>query len=163
MLFVFLLLPLFAYTWDGTINCGNIDFRTIALEIGSKYPAEDFLVMRTQAEWQKVWDITQGRDISDGGFPVRAPEVDFSKYMLIVVFGGRQPEVVHNIQIESIRLVDNEVILDVTKSGPDDFIRDPMLNSPFHVVAVPKGLTGAKFVVKGRRVLTMPQEISLGE
>lgn len=147
-----------AYSGDG-----NVEFRTIALEIGSKYPAEDFLVMRTPAQWQQVWDICQGRDISDGGFPVRAPKVDFSKYMLIGVFGGRQPMVVHNVRIKDIRLHDNEVVVDMDKDGPDDNISHPMLNSPFHVVAVPKALTGAKFVVNGRPSLTMPQEITLGE
>ena len=158
LIILLLVMPFLVYSQDG-----NIEFRTIALEIASKYPAEDLLVMRTPAEWQKVWDVIQGRDISDGGFPARAPQVDFSKYMLIGVFGGRQPEVVHNFQIKSIRLADNEIIIETQKDGPRDFVRDPMLNSPFHVVAVPRALTGAKFVVYGRRVLTMPQEISLGE
>jgi len=153
-----MVVPFMAYSGDG-----NVEFRTIALEIGSKYPAEDFLVMRTPAQWQQVWDICQGRDISDGGFPVRAPKVDFSKYMLIGVFGGRQPMVVHNVRIKDIRLHDNEVVVDMDKDGPDDNISHPMLNSPFHVVAVPKALTGAKFVVNGRPSLTMPQEITLGE
>ena len=153
-----LALPFLAYGWDG-----NVEFRTIALEIGSKYPAEDFLVMRTQAQWQKVWDIAQGRDIADGGFPLRAPKVDFSKYMLIGVFGGRQPMVVQSVEIKNVRLEDNKVIVAIDKDGPDDNISHPMLNSPFHVVAVPKGLTGAKFVVEGRPSLTMPQEITLGE
>jgi hypothetical protein len=155
---MFLVAPFLAYSGNG-----NVDFRTIAWEVGSKYPAEDFLVMRTPAEWQQVWDICQGRDISDGGFPVRAPKVDFSKYMLIGVFGGRQPMAVHSVQIKNVYMEDNKVIIDIDKDGPQDNISYPMLNSPFHVVAVPKALTGAKFVVNGYSSLTMPQDIALGE
>ena len=158
LVLMFLALPILGYGWDG-----NIEFKTIALEIGSKYPAEDFLVMRTQPEWQKVWDIAQGRDISDGGFPVRAPQVDFSKYMLVGVFGGRQPMVVHSIEIKNIRVEDNKVIVAIDKDGPDDNISYPMLNSPFHVVAIPKVLTGAKFMIDGHPSEIMPQEMALGE
>ena len=153
-----LILPFLVYG-----NDGKIEFKTVVLEIASKYPAEDFVVMRTQAQWQKVWDITQGRDISDGGFPVRAPKVDFSKYMLIGVFGGRQPSYEHSVQIESVRLKDDKVIVDIAKDGPSGFVARPVLNSPFHVVEISKAYTGSKFIIHGHRSVTMPQEITLGE
>jgi len=139
---------------------GKVEFRTVALEIGGKYPAEGFSVIRNRQDWERVWNVCLGNNKEDGEF-VAPPQVDFSREMLVAVFGGRQPAVVHSIQIKNITFKDNEVIVEVEKEGPEDFIGKPMLNSPYHIVAISKGLTGAKFIVKGIPGEIMPQEITL--
>jgi hypothetical protein len=136
-------------------------FKTVDWDVGSSYPAEDFIVIRDQNDWQRVWSTLQGKDILDDNEFGQAPKVDFSKNMLIAAFGGRQPAAYYNIQIEKISVADDKILVNVVKNGPEDMIGRPNLTSPYHIVMIPKSSLGVKFLIKGTPSEIMPQELTL--
>ena len=89
------------------------------------------VVVRTAAEWQKLWQQHS---------PDRPmPSVDFSKEMVVGVFLGNRPTAGYGVAV--VKTIDANGVLHVQyrESAPGrDAITAQMLTFPYHVVAISK-------------------------
>ena len=89
------------------------------------------VVMRTEAEWTKLWQ----QHAPDR----KRPAVDFSKDMLVGVFMGSRPTAGYNVSIVSTFAKDGNVLVRYQESQPrPGTMAAQVLTFPYHLVAVPK-------------------------
>ena len=96
------------------------------------------VVMRTEAEWTKLWQQHS---------PDRKrPAVDFSKDMVVGVFMGSRPTAGYNVSIVSTFAKDGNVLVQYRESQPrPSAMAAQVLTFPYHLVAVPKTTGDVKF------------------
>jgi hypothetical protein len=96
------------------------------------------VVVRTEAEWTKLWQQHS---------PDRKrPAVDFSKDMVVGVFMGSRPTAGYNVSIVSTFAKDGKVLVQYRESQPrPGTIAAQILTFPYHLVAVPKTAGDVKF------------------
>jgi hypothetical protein len=89
------------------------------------------VVVRTEAEWTKLWQQHS---------PDRQrPAVDFSKDMVVGVFMGSRPTAGYNLSIVSTFAKDGNVLVQYRDSQPrPGAVAAQVLTFPYHLVAVPK-------------------------
>ena len=89
------------------------------------------VVVRTDAEWTKLWQQHS---------PDRQrPAVDFSKDMVVGVFMGSRPTAGYNVSIVSTFAKDGNVLVRYQESQPQrGAMTAQVLTFPYHLVAVPK-------------------------
>jgi hypothetical protein len=96
------------------------------------------VVLRTDAEWMKLWQQHS---------PDRQrPPVDFSKDMIVGVFMGSRSSAGYNISIVSTFVKDGNVLVRYQESTPrPGTMTAQVLTFPYHLVAVPKAAGDVKF------------------
>jgi hypothetical protein len=96
------------------------------------------VVVRTDAEWTKLWQQHS---------PDRQrPAVDFAKDMIVGVFMGSRPTAGYNISIVSTFAKDGNVLVRYQESAPrPGTMAAQVLTFPYHLVAVPKAAGDVKF------------------
>jgi len=96
------------------------------------------VVVRTDAEWTKLWQQHS---------PDRQrPTVDFAKDMIVGVFMGSRPSAGYNISIVSTFAKDGNVIVQYRESTPrPGTMTAQVLTFPYHLVAIPKATGDLKF------------------
>jgi len=89
------------------------------------------VLVRTEAEWTKLW--TQHN-------PDRPrPSVDFSKEMVVAVFMGSRPNAGFSTSIVSATAGNGALIVRYTEKMPGaGTVSAQILTFPFHLVAIPK-------------------------
>jgi hypothetical protein len=97
------------------------------------------VVVRTDAEWTKLWQQHS---------PDRQrPTVDFAKDMIVGVFMGSRPSAGYNISIVSALVKDGNVIVQYRESTPrPGTMAAQVLTFPYHLVAIPKAAGEVQFV-----------------
>jgi hypothetical protein len=134
--------PVFAGLFDVPI-----EFRSINMDVASHYPCEDFIVIKDKSDLSRV--VKACADESAIGRNISVPKIDFDKNMLIAVFGGRNTATSYSIIIDQINVIDDKVIVNVIKNGPQDAIDRPNVTGPYHMVLVPKTSLEVKFIIQG--------------
>ncbi len=96
------------------------------------------VVVRTEAEWTKLWQQHS---------PDRKrPAVDLSKDMVVGVFMGSRPTAGYNVSIVSTFAKDGSVLVQYRESQPrPGTMAAQILTFPYHLVAVPKTAGDVKF------------------
>jgi len=96
------------------------------------------VVVRTEAEWTKLWQQHS---------PDRMrPAMDFSKDMVVGVFMGSRPTAGYNVSIVSTFAKDGHVLVRFQESQPQrGAMTAQVLTFPYHLVAVPKTAGDVKF------------------
>jgi hypothetical protein len=96
------------------------------------------MVVRTDAEWTKLWQQHS---------PDRQrPTVDFSKDMIVGVFMGSRSSAGYNISIVSTFAKDGTVLVRYQESTPrPGTMTAQVLTFPYHLVAVPKAAGEVRF------------------
>ena len=95
------------------------------------------LVIRTAEQWQEVW--AKANSSSSPRAP--APDVDFSKHMVLAVFMGEKPNSGYRIDITRVVQTEKGLAVHVLES---DLTKEPntgyltALTVPFHFVVVPR-------------------------
>lgn len=106
----------------------QMSFTTLARGASSQIEEPRTAVVRTAAEWSKLW--------TEHGAMEKPPEVDFPRSMVIAVFAGTRPTAGHSVEITRIEK-DGAAGLVVTyregAPGPGEMAAQ-VLTSPFHVV-----------------------------
>lgn len=89
------------------------------------------VVVRTEAEWTKLWQQHS---------PDRKrPAVDFSKDMVVGVFMGSRPTAGYNVSIVSTFAKDGKMLVQYRESQPrPGAMTAQVLTFPYHLVAVTK-------------------------
>ena len=91
------------------------------------------LVMESLDEWGRFWD----RHASVHVPAPNAPEVDFSKEMVIAIFSGEKPTGGYSIEITKVELDKDEVTIFFEEVSPEP--GQPVteaLTQPFHIVKI---------------------------
>jgi hypothetical protein len=117
---------------------GAVTPRTVEKGEQSNIDEARQVVVRTDAEWTKLWQQHS---------PDRQrPTVDFAKDMIVGVFMGSRPSAGYNISIVSTFAKDGNVIVQYRESTPrPGTLAAQVLTFPYHFVAIPKAAGDVKF------------------
>jgi len=136
----------------------DLEFEVFACGDQSGYIEETYVVARTEAEWIAVWQ-RHTRPFLDGQTP---PEVDFAEKMLICTFMGEQPTAGYSIRVESMRVEEERIHVEIEKSVPrEDFVVAQVITYPYAFVLLDASSMEVVFHVPGEGgneyVLTTPE------
>lgn len=94
-------------------------------------------------EWQAVW----AKAYANITPPPKAPDVDFSKHMVLAVFMGEKPTTGYETRITKVVKTEKglKVYVRETAPKPDD-ITGQAITAPFHMAIVPKSDVPVTFV-----------------
>lgn len=107
-----------------------MQFETISQGFYSGYTKREFVVIKTQEEWQKAWNIHAGIKLP---VPV-PPEIDFNRKMIIAVFAGEYSTGGYAIKIDSIEKTGNKILVNIAESKPKrDAITTQSLTQPYQI------------------------------
>jgi len=99
-------------------------------------------VVRTDAEWSRIWTLHAGERTR--------PAVDFTRDIVLALFTGTRPTAGFTAEITGVREDGGTLVVSYKETRPaPGGVAAQLLTSPFHIVAVPKGATTA---VKWERV-----------
>jgi len=93
------------------------------------------VVIRNQEEWTLFWKRHSAirRPIPE------APEIDFSKNMVLAVMMGQQSSGGYTIEITSVKQKEGKMMVEVRETDPSKSTTTlSALTAPFHIVTVPK-------------------------
>ena len=96
-------------------------------------------VVRTQAEWLKIWQR------HGSGQP--APVIDFEARMVVGVFLGSRPSAGYSVEIVEIRKADSGLVVEYRESRPaPDRMVAQIVTAPFHLVSLDRQDGAVTFV-----------------
>lgn len=117
-------------TVDGGETSTRIPFETLLDETHSDLDQPLSEVIRNEPRWWSLWTRTYS-----GANPRSAPEVDFSRYMLIAVATGARPSGGFDITVRSVVVRDDALEVEVLETCPaPDAIVTMALTHPIEVV-----------------------------
>ncbi len=124
-------------------------FRTLERGGFSGEAQERTVVVRDAAAWQALWAQHAGT----GPGAVTAPQVDFTRQLVVGVFLGRKPSGGYAVEVQRLERDGRDVLLAVQRTAPaPGAIVTTVLTAPFHLVVVDHhGATGDVFVDGVRR------------
>ena len=113
--------------------------RTIAKGDQSNVDDARQVLVRTEAEWTKLWQQHAPEHPK--------PAVDFSKEMVVAVFMGSRPNAGFSITIVTSMEVKGVLVVRYRETIPSrDAVTAQILTFPYHLVAIPKAtVTEVKF------------------
>jgi hypothetical protein len=114
----------------------------IAAESFSQIHAPRTAVVRTQAEWARLWAEHTGKNDS----PLPAPKIDFAKQMLVAVFAG-DTMACQDFGVGRVLVSGGKLAVEYFDSPRPDFqVCLAVVTQPMRVVAVPRSEGEVKFV-----------------
>lgn len=107
--------------------------RSLAQGVNSGVEKPTRKVVRTQAEWTRLW----AEHAPDENAAL--PKVDWSREMVLAAFMGRRNTGGYRIQVRSAAETKGKLVVQLTETspGPDSLVPQS-LTEPFHFVAVPR-------------------------
>jgi len=113
--------------------------RTIAKGDQSNIDDAKQVLVRTEAEWTKLWN----QHAPDHP----KPAVDFSKEMVVAVFMGSRPNAGFSTAITGAMVANGALVVRYTETAPAaGAVAAQILTFPFHIVAITKApVTDVKF------------------
>ena len=105
--------------------------RTVAKGDQSNVDDAKQILVRTEAEWTKLWN----QHAPDHP----KPAVDFSKEMIVAVFMGSRPNAGFSTTITSAMAANGALVVRYKETAPGaGAVRAQILTFPFHIVAIGK-------------------------
>jgi hypothetical protein len=114
---------------------GNVLFKTIQQDLHGGFDVSRNVVAISDKEWLPIWN-----QVSSGVTPKpTAPEIDFSKEMVIATFMGTKASGGFSTEITRVVNSDEKVVVYVNEVSPGENCRVTFaLSAPYHVIKVPK-------------------------
>jgi hypothetical protein len=113
----------------------EVNFEIIDSGYISGYCEEAYFVVRTESEWEMIWE----RHTILQEPPPSCPNVDFSKNVVICAFMGRCPTAGYSIYIEKIWTDEEQVHVEIFKRSPSgDLVVAEVITSPFVIASLEK-------------------------
>jgi len=101
----------------------------------SGYCEEAYFVVKTESEWEIIWEKHTVLQAS----PTLSPDVDFSKNVVICAFMGRCPTAGYAISIERIWTDGEQVHVEIIKSSPpEEFAVAQVITCPYMFASIEK-------------------------
>ncbi len=117
----------------------NIEFTTIAQGSNSGYQSASQVVIDNSEQWNDLWQ----RHTCNTEPPPPVPQVDFTRYSVVVVFAGEQPTGGYLVEILSAETsgsqTQEQLAITVQHRQPKagDFVTEA-LTYPYHMIRIPK-------------------------
>jgi hypothetical protein len=117
----------------------SVPFRTVARGDNSKIAAHHELVARTAGRWQLIWWEHTGS--------YEFPPIDFSRHMVVAVFGGTHTVGADSLEIVSVTREGGALVVRYReqRAGADTRIA-VATTRPFHIITVPGERSDVKFI-----------------
>jgi len=110
-----------------------VPFTTIAMGEQSGIHRPKNVVVRTEAEWTRLW---QAHDASPAD---KRPPIDFDRDMVIAVFLGQRPTAGYRVRIMDVRQSPDELQVHVRERKPDSqAVLAQVLSYPFVMIRLPR-------------------------
>lgn len=126
----------------------ELKFTTLLQQHQSAHTQKKNYVIRSQAEWQKLWREMQGEQFvrNRASLDSALRKIDFTKQMIIGVFQGEQPSGGYSIAVAKLVRANNrlEVFIEEKSPGADCFTTQ-MLTYPFHIIVTEARVTKVTF------------------
>ncbi len=119
------------------VNGSPTAFETIDIDDQSGVTGERPQVFKrdTQAGWEELWSRHQGNVSPVPG----APDVDFSREMVIAAVDQTEPSGGYGFEITGIEEIEGRLVVRVSKAIPgSDCIVTAVITQPFHIVRMAK-------------------------
>lgn len=118
---------------------GAIPLVTVARGTMSSIDEPYQAVVRTEAEWLKLWRR------HGSGQP--APDINFEARMVVGVFLGSRPSAGYSVEIVEARSADGGLVVEYreTKPAPDRMVAQ-VITAPFHLVSLDRQEGAVTFV-----------------
>lgn len=134
----------------------ELAFETLSQKTNVAHVQKKDYVIRTQAEWEKLWKEMHRAEAQpeDSGRKLpELPKVDFNKHMVIAVFQGAQPSGGYGIEITKVVRENGklEVLVAEHKPGKDCFTTQ-VITYPHHLVVVDKSAGRVRFTLRSLTV-----------
>lgn len=111
--------------------------RTLAQGPRSGVDKPEQAVVRSQADWEKLWSRHLSRQV--GGTPQPPPKVDWSKEMVLAAFLGTRSTGGYKVEITAAQPQNGKLRVTVTEFTPaPGTLRSQSITYPFHFAAVPR-------------------------
>lgn len=111
----------------------DLQFEVIDWGDQSGYGEETYLVVRTEAEWAKVWEKHTATRMPR----TQHPEITFSKNMVICAFMGKRPTTGYGISVERIWTDGESIYVEIAKySPPKNAIVGQALTYPYVFISL---------------------------
>jgi len=116
-----------------TKSPSSIPFQTVARGSRSGIGEPLQTVVRSQPEWQALWQ----KHVSSQSNPPPLPVVDFSNEIVAAVFIGEKPTGGYVIAITSVDPSDGALIVSFNEKGPrPGDLQTQAFTQPFHIVRI---------------------------
>ncbi|MGH9158891.1 MAG: VWA domain-containing protein [Vicinamibacteraceae bacterium] len=122
-----------------------VAFANFAFGPSSNRTKPEQIVIRSQAEWEKVWE----------SLPTKKPlpQVDFEKEMLVAVFLGRRSTGGYSVRVDSVRREGPGIVVAYREVAPaSGAVRTQQLTTPFVVARIVKSDGSVRFEQVGAGV-----------
>ena len=119
------------YQTPGGVPTGSLEISRIGTYTNSSIQEPRRLVIRSEQEWRDFWyDLNLGS----------APEVDFTRNMVIAVSAGVRPSTGHSVLVDNVRLDDDGTLrVEVLQTSPGrGCVTAQQMTQPVDVVVVPR-------------------------
>jgi hypothetical protein len=94
----------------------DVEFEVVDCGDQSGYNEETYLVVKTEAEWAKVWAKHTALYMHTTPYP----EINFSKDMVICAFMGKRPTTGYSISVRRIWTEEERIHVEIAKSDPPE-------------------------------------------
>jgi len=124
-------------TFEGELvsSVPDLIIDTVAKGYWSGCQEEEYQVVRSQTEWEELWD----KIVADITPKPELPEIDFSEYMLIAAFMGEQSTGGYSIEIAAAFYYLEDIMVTVKRHYPPSGSGvTTALTQPYHVVKIEK-------------------------
>lgn len=114
-----------------------ISFTSVAQGTRSQIQEPRQVVVRTAADWQTLWTAHDS---------AAAPDVDFSRAIVVGVFLGTRPTAGFSVRITAVIAKDGSAVVEYVEGRPrPGGMTAQVLTSPFHLVTVPRTIETVVF------------------
>ena len=118
-----------------------VAFQTVAKGFRSGVIEVTQIVVRTQAEWNALWQ----KHTSMESNPPPAPAIDFNKELIIGIFLGQKPTGGYEVEVTSVERSEGMLTVSFREKSPrPGAILTQAFTQPFHIVRI--GINGTESV-----------------
>lgn len=132
----------------GLVGCARWRGERVAFTVvdegdtASDYPDRQGLCVDSLSGWRSLWEQLHRYTIPKPTLP----EIDFTQYMLIVVFAGEKRSGGYSVQIQQVRETKQALTVHAVVKSPDpDQVATAQIVYPYQVVKVPRNELSVKF------------------
>ena len=117
----------------------QILFTTIAQGTSSGYQNADQLIIDTVGQWEQLWQ----EHTSDVIPPLKTPQIDFAKNLVIAIFSGEKPTSGYQVEIVSVETetmpdCDEARLIVQVNYGFPGLVAQDAITHPYHMIQLPQ-------------------------
>jgi len=122
----------------------DVEFKVVDWGDQSGYNEETYLVVKTEAEWAKVWAKHTAPHMPTTPYP----EIIFSKNMVICAFMGERSTTGYSISVKRIWAEEERIHVEIAKSSPpENLVVSEVITYPYVFASLERTDSGLIFTI----------------